>query len=219
MEPFLQPTPFITSTDPDIVALTDQFQHEADPRLRAVAIYYWVRDEIRYNPYAFDNHPGHLWPRVTLAQGEGWCVPKAVLMAALCRASGIPAGLGFADVRNHLSTAKLRETMKTDVFHYHGYVSLHLEGRWVKATPAFNLSLCEKFNLKPLEFDGRSDSLYHPFDNLGQRHMEYIHDHGVFHDVPVDEMYACFNRVYGSMPNGLQAETWLNDVQNETKSV
>lgn len=219
MDVFRQPTAFITSTDPDIMALADQFNHLSDERARAVAIYYWVRDEIRYNPYAFENDPSHLWPRVTMQRGEGWCVPKAVLMAALCRAVGLAAGVGFADVRNHLSTAKLRETMKTDVFYYHGYVSVYLEGQWVKATPAFNLSLCEKFNLKPLEFDGRSDSLYHPFDAFGQRHMEYILDRGVFSDVPVDDLYACYKAAYGDMTGDLlTASSWQNDVEQETSN-
>ena len=105
-------------------------------------------------------------------------MPKATLLAAACRAIGIPARVGFADVRNHLSTARMREVMQTDVFYWHGYAVLLLDGAWRKATPAFNRELCERFDLLPLEFDGRADSLYHPFDRQGHRHMEYLADRG-----------------------------------------
>ena len=93
-----------------------------------------------------------------LATGYGWCVTKAALLAAAARAAGIPARLGFADVRNHLSTERMRATMATDVFVWHGYTELWLQGAWRKATPAFNVELCERFGLLPLEFDGRNDS-------------------------------------------------------------
>jgi transglutaminase-like putative cysteine protease len=103
-----------------------------------------------------------------LAAGHGWCVTKAALLAAACRAAGIPARPGFADVRNHLSTERMRQTMTTDVFAWHGYTDIWLDGAWRKATPAFNVELCERFGLLPLEFDGQADSIYHPFDPRGQ---------------------------------------------------
>jgi hypothetical protein len=90
----------------------------------------------------------------------------------------------------------MREFMRTDVFYYHGYAQLRIEDRWLKATPAFNIELCEKMGLLPLEFDGQSDSLYHPFDREGRQHMEYIRDHGVFDTVPVEEMVATWRRYY-----------------------
>ena len=64
--------------------------------------------------------------------------------------------------------------MGTDLFVYHGYTDLCLDGKWVKATPAFNLALCTRFRVKPLEFDGRDDSIFHPFDEDDRRHMEYL---------------------------------------------
>jgi len=131
-----------------------------------------------------------------LAQGYGWCVPKAALLAAAARAAGIPARVGYADVRNHLSTERLRRMVQTDLFVWHGYTDLWIEGRWVKATPAFNLSLCERFGLLPLDFDGRSDSIYHPFDKAGNRHMEYVNQHGAFDDMPLDRIVADFEAHY-----------------------
>ena len=108
-----------------------------------------------------------------------------------------PYRLGFADVRNHLTSPKLKKLMGTDVFAFHGYTELHLAGRWVKATPAFNLSLCERASILPLEFDGENDSIYHPFDAEGRRHMEYVRYRGVYLDIPFAEMMRCFAETYG----------------------
>jgi hypothetical protein len=60
-------------------------------------------------------------------------VPKAAVLAAVARAAGIPARLGYADVRNHMSTERLRQTMKTDVFVWHGLRGSDGVGDW--ATP------------------------------------------------------------------------------------
>lgn len=165
-------------------------------REKAVALYYAVRDEIRYDPYEFSGTVEGMRASATLEKGRGWCVPKAVLLAACCRAAGIPARVGFADVRNHLSTERMRRQMKTDVFFWHGYTAIWLDGQWLKATPAFNIELCEKFRLRPLEFDGTGDSLYHSFDLEGNRHMEYLHYRGEFDQVPLDEMLATFAEHY-----------------------
>ena len=163
---------------------------------RAVRLYYAVRDEIRYDPYTSELSVEGLCARRTLELGRGWCVSKAILLAAACRAQGIPARLGFADVRNHLSTEKMRQRMQTDVFYWHGYTSIHLDGRWVKATPAFNVELCRKFGLHPLEFDGAEDSIYHPFDLSGNRHMEYVDYRGEFAEPPIEAIAATFREHY-----------------------
>jgi transglutaminase-like putative cysteine protease len=198
----LAPTPIVDSDHPAVRAFAET--HAAGSRsdpARAVALYYAVRDGIRYDPYGAAVEVHGLRASATLERGRGWCVAKAVLLAAACRAVGIPARLGFADVRNHLSTARMREHMKTDLFYWHGYTSILLgaEPRWVKATPAFNIELCEKFGLLPLEFDGESDSLYHPFDREGRRHMEYVNERGEFTDVPLEEIVATFREKYPGM--------------------
>ncbi len=128
--------------------------------------------------------------------GYGWCVPKAALLAAAARAVGIPARVGYADVRNHLSTERLRRILQTDLYIWHGYTELWLDGDWVKATPAFNLELCERFGIHPLEWDGQADSLYHPYDREGRRHMEYVNQRGTFDDVPVAQIAADFAALY-----------------------
>lgn len=192
----LRPTGLVDSDHPAVIAFAADHARGTDARARAVALYYAVRDGFRYDPYRIDLSPLGMRASRVLALGFGWCVPKATLLAAACRAAGIPARVGFADVRNHLSTARMREVMQTDVFHWHGYADLCIDGAWVKATPAFNIELCERFDLLPLEFDGRADSLYHPFDRHGHRHMEYVAQHGSFDDVPLGRIVADFARLY-----------------------
>ena len=192
----LAPTDCIDSQHPAVAAFAAQHAVGSTNRARAATLYLAVRDSVRYDPYKADLSPQGMRASTVLAQGHGWCVPKAVLLAAVCRAAGIPARLGFADVRNHLSTARMRRNMATDVFYWHGCTDIWLDGGWRKATPAFNLSLCQKFGLKPLDFDGTADSIYHPFDLAGNRHMEYLHQRGSFDDLPLAAMLVDFQHHY-----------------------
>lgn len=147
-------------------------------------------------PYHFRLEPEWLTASKTLEMNHGWCVPKAVLLTACCRAVGIPARLGFADVQNHLATQRLRDLMGTDVFAWHGYAAMRLNDRWVKATPAFNVEMCQRFDVLPLEFDGSSDALMHPFNARQERHMEYLQDRGLFDDLPHAQMLTDLRAIY-----------------------
>ena len=185
---------------------------------RAVGLYYAVRDQIRYDPYRIDLTRDGMKASTTLSNRHGWCVSKAILLAACSRSLGIPARLGFADVRNHLSTERMRERMQTDIFYWHGYTEIWLEGKWVKATPAFNIELCERFGLLPLEFDGLSDSLYHPYDREGNRHMEYVNHRGTYSDLPLEEIIETFRREYRfrEADPDLNGASFDEDVERET---
>jgi transglutaminase-like putative cysteine protease len=213
------PTETIESDHPDVVSFTRsciaESAHDVD---QAVKLYYAVRDGIRYDPYRVDLSTAGMKASSTLRARRGWCVSKAVLLAACCRSIGIQARLGFADVRNHLSTARLREKMKTDIFYWHGYTEMQLDGKWVKATPAFNIELCRKFRLLALDFDGRNDSLYHPFDEAGNRHMEYVRHRGVYSDLPIDEIAHTFRKHYpfAQPQSDLARESFDEDVDRET---
>ena len=212
----LAATALIDSDHPDVRAFAARHAQGADARERAVALYRAVRDGFRYDPYRIDLSPQGMRASSVLAAGHGWCVPKAALLAAAARAAGIPARIGFADVRNHLSTERLRQTMKTDLFIWHGYTDLWLDGAWRKATPAFNIGLCERFGLLPLEFDGHSDSLYHPFDRSGQRHMEYVRQRGSFDEMPLAQIVADFAVVYPGWGSTAAAD-FQADVLRETR--
>ena len=211
----LAPTAIVDSDHPAVLAYAHQHAAGNDDRERAVALYYAVRDDIRYDAYGLDLSGPGLSASRALETRRGWCVSKAVLLAACLRAAGIPAALGYADVRNHLSTERLRRTMQTDIFHWHGYTAIWLEDRWVKATPAFNLELCEKFRIHALEFDGREDSIYHPYDLDGRQHMEYLAYRGEYTDVPLARMVADFRRYYPLLAAGLAGGDFDRDVDSE----
>jgi transglutaminase-like putative cysteine protease len=155
-----------------------------------------VRDRIRYNPFLDFSRPDVFRASSVLESGQGFCIGKASLLAACARAAGIAARVGFADVKNHLTTPRLAETMGSDLFVYHGYTEMHIDGLWVKATPAFNLELCRRFRVRPLEFDGREDSIFHAFDEDERRHMEYLRSRGVYADVPVAQIQQAFREAY-----------------------
>jgi transglutaminase-like putative cysteine protease len=205
VDDLLRPTRFLDFDHPSVAEFADRFAADTtDPAAVAIRLFEAVRDEIRYDPYRISLVPDEMTASACLRRGHGFCVPKAVLLAAVARAKGIPARLGFADVRNHLSTPKLLERLGTDLFLWHGYVEMRMGDRWLKATPAFNRSLCDRFGVLPLEFDGRSDALLHPFDAAGRRHMEYVRDHGTFDDLPLERIthayaagYPAFDRIEG----------------------
>ena len=195
----LNATLMVDFNQPLVQAFVGEHAKGSDDRERAVALYYAVRDGFKYDPYHAELTERGMSASTVLELGAGWCVTKATLLTAACRAVGIPSRLGFADVRNHLSTERMRQTMQTDVFVWHGYSEIWLDAAWRKATPAFNIGLCNKFGFLPLDFDGINDSIYHPFDRSGQRHMEYLRYHGSFDDVPLKRMRTDFSRVYQGM--------------------
>lgn len=217
MQRYLQPTPTIEADHPLVRSLVQKhLEGVVDESDKAVKLFYAVRDGIRYDPYRIDLSVDGLKASTTIKNGYGWCVSKAILLAACLRGVGIPARLGFADVRNHLSTARMRALMQTDLFCWHGYTSIFLDGRWLKATPAFNIELCRKFKLQPLEFDGRSDSLYHSFDLEGKRHMEYVRDRGEYDDVPIQAIRETFYEVYPIARLQEEEADFETDVDQET---
>lgn len=188
---YLRPTWFVDSEAPTVVDFADEaVAAETTARGKAKALYYAVRDGIRYDTYEIDLSPEAMRASAVLARGIGFCIPKAVLLAAAARASGIASRLGFADVKNHLPSERLLEVMENDILVYHGYVDLLVDGKWVRATPAFNRSLCVRLNVDPLEFDGRNDALLQQFDRGGNQYLEYVNDRGVFADLPLDQILA-----------------------------
>ena len=216
MQTYIQSTPTIDFNHPAVQEFVNKHSgNDNNPVKQAVSLYYAVRDKIRYDPYSINLTVEGLRASTTLINGRGWCVAKAILLAACCRRLKIPARLGFADVRNHLSTKRMREQMNTDIFYWHGYTSIYLDGKWVKATPAFNVELCNKFSLRVLEFDGTGDSIYHPFDLNGNRHMEYLNDRGNYDDVPIDEIIATFRKAY-TVDDSLEKTDFEADVNRET---
>ena len=194
---WLAPTWFVDSDSDAVGEFVERSVGDATaPRQRAVRLFHAVRDGFRYDPYNTSHEPDAFRASAVTRTTANWCVPKSVLLTAAARRAGIPARLGFADVRNHLSSEKLTAQMGTDVFLWHGYSALLLDGRWFKVSSAFNIEMCRRFGVKALEFDGTDDALMHAFDESGNRHMEYVNDRGVHDDLPLAEILATFAEQY-----------------------
>jgi transglutaminase-like putative cysteine protease len=212
---WLHATRFIDCDDPAIKAFAAKAVGNAQtPKQKAIALYCAVRDSIEYDPYIDFLDPNVFCASAVLAAGKGFCVGKSALLAACARAFGIPARPGYADVRNHLTSKRLREAVG-DTFYWHSYTELFIDGRWVKCTPAFDVAVCERANIAPLDFDGINDSLFHPFDRAGRRHMEYLNDRGAFVDVPVAAIAADFKKFY---PNLVAAKAPTANFRDEVST-
>jgi transglutaminase-like putative cysteine protease len=168
-----------------------------DPVSKAIRLYYAVRDGIWYDPYTPFYRPEHYRSSNVLKRGRAFCIGKASLLCALGRACGIASRVGFADVYNHLASKQLLEYLGSHIFSYHGFVEFFLDGKWVKATPAFNKELCRKAKVSPLEFNGRDDCIFQPYNEEKKLFMEYINDHGTYADIPVDQIVEDWKEVYG----------------------
>ncbi len=196
--PYLAPTSIIDSDHKSIQDYAaGSTGGSTEPVEIAVKLYLAVRDGIVYDPYTPFYLPEHYRASDVLKRGRSFCIPKASLLCALGRACGIPSRVGFADVRNHLATKQLIEFLGSDLFVYHGFTEFWLEGKWVKATPAFNSDLCRRHRVPPLEFNGREDSIFQPYNLQHQRFMEYVAFHGVYADIPVDRIVTEWEKTYG----------------------
>src|SRR5215216_6043961 len=195
---WLEATWFIDSADPRVVEFAHRAVGDATGATdKAVRLFYAVRDGFRYDPYNLDHSAESFRASSVVESPSNWCVPKSVLLTAAARSQGIPARLGFADVRNHLTSEKLKATMSSDVFAWHGFSEVLLDDGWHKLSTAFNIELCDRFGVRTLEFDGTGDALMHPFDKAGRQHMEYIRQRGCYDDLPLDEIMATFAELYG----------------------
>jgi transglutaminase-like putative cysteine protease len=206
----LMPTAIIDSDHELIINYArDVVGRSTDPIEKAVNLYYAIRDRIWYDPYYPFYLPEHYRASNVLRSSRGYCVSKASLLCALGRSCGIPSRIGFATVRNHLATKQLIEFIGTDLFVYHGFTEFYLEGKWIKATPAFNAELCHRHKVLPLAFNGREDSIFQQYSLEGKRFMEYVAFHGTYYDIPVDTIVAAWKETYGTH----RVKRWIEDLE------
>ncbi|MBL6448426.1 transglutaminase domain-containing protein [Fulvivirga sp. 29W222] len=186
-EEYLKPGVYINSDHRDVIRFAQERTADystIDDKIKA--LYYAVRDEFWYDPYRLDFTTEAIKASHIVSRDYGYCIEKSCLFAAGARALGVPARMGFANVKNHIGTAKLEEVLKTNLLVFHGYAEVWLNDRWVKATPVFNKGLCNKLNVDPLEFDGYEDAVFQQFSKSGGKFMEYVHDYGTFSDIPYE---------------------------------
>jgi transglutaminase-like putative cysteine protease len=204
---YLAPAEYIDSDHPTIRRQVSLLGVGQDDHRRAARVLYTFVRDLPYRIEDFGSIDTYRASAV-LAREYGYCVPKAGLLAALCRATGIPARVAFADVQNHLASPRLLRLMGTDTFAWHGYTELWLGGRWVHVSPTFDRETCDRLGVPPLPFDGTNDALLQAFTGGGT--MTYRTWHGAFHDIPArflqTEMPRRYARVYRAVRRPEQIE-------------
>jgi len=185
---YLHPTSIIDSDHPSIMQKSEEVaNHLGADTEKAVALFYFVRDQIKYNPFMPRFLPEHFKASNTLERKTGFCIQKAVLLAALSRAVGIPSRLKFAVLKNHLLPEKLSNILIGNELPDHGFAELYLDARWVKANASFDIETCKDFII-PVEFDGKKDALFNSHTRDGRLHIEYVLFRDSFDDVPVEKI-------------------------------
>ncbi len=195
---YLQPTEFL---DFDKKRVSDKafeiIEGLKTDKEKAIALFYWVRDEIRYMMSAFYMIKSNFKASVTLRRGYGFCVSKAVLLSSFTRAVGIPAKVHLADIRNNKVPQETIDLLGTNVFLYHGYSELYIDDKWIKATPVFDKNTSIRAGFLPLvEFDGINNGILSKYDPDGNLFVEYIKDRGVYAELPYDEMDRVIRKKY-----------------------
>ena len=211
MEQYLRDSFFYNYHSPEFL----EFIHQMDisenntPEQTAIALYYRVRDGWKYNPYQL-HFKKESWQASEIIQRKmGHCLDKSIILITCLRYYHIPARIHLAKVRNHIGVEKIIEKFSRDELTPHGYVEVFLHNKWVACTPAFNLALCNKLNVAPLEFDGIHDSVFQAFDKTGKRFMEYLEDYGTFEDFPLNFVYANLKEHYEELTELIeQGHSW-----------
>lgn len=189
MKEYLCETPFLDFQHVSFEAFTAGIDPNLPEKEKAIALYFLVRDAFLYDPYHLDLTNEGLKASNVLSKKRSWCVEKSSVLAACLRKFGIPSRLGYAIVTNHIGVEKLTHYLRRDEIVFHGFVDVHLNGKWVKCTPAFDQRICRVSGVTPLDWDGEMDSLFQEFDQ-GKKFMEYKHFYGTFNDVPIELMNA-----------------------------
>lgn len=215
----LSPTYFVDCDSAEVAAFASRHVPPgAAPEARAVALFYAVRDRILYDVYGADLSRSGLRASAVIRARSGFCLHKSLVYVAAARHVGIPARLAFVDVRNHLSSARLRELVGGDVFRYHGYAEVLLGERWLKVTPVFNRALCQLFGVKELDFDGKQDCFSQAFDEHGTQHLEVLHEHGSFDDFPYEQCIDTLRTHHPRLFARSAERTVLGDLRREARS-
>lgn len=196
---YLEPGVYVDSDHPTVIAFAQEAIGDATSEAEKTSrLFRAVREKLRYDPYTIRFEPRDYHASNILLTDRTYCIPKAVLLCAAARAVGLSARLGFADVKNHLSSKKLIDTLGSDLFAWHGYVEIWVDGKPYKLAPAFNASLCERFGVPALDFDANApaDALLQAFNGEGKQYMEYVADRGLYLDLPLQTILADFERLY-----------------------
>lgn len=156
----------------------------ADDISKSRTLYYFVRDEIKHSADIGEN-PVTRSASDVLKNGHGICFAKSILLVALCRSAGIPAGFGYQKL--------ILDDENFPWLVLHGYVFVYLDAKWIKLDARGNK---EGINA---EF-----SLAEPVMAFKIRPESGEVDENINHTYPVDSVVACL------MNNNTRDDLWKN---------
>jgi transglutaminase-like putative cysteine protease len=183
-EEALGATDVIEAEAPAIRELANRIAGPAEGTEAACLLFEWVRDEIRYD-MAPDVEGREDWCATgTLERGQGFCQQKAVLLASVLRARGIPAGVVLQDLLDHKIPPAYVELIGSQRLELHGLTCAFLDGRWVRLDPTLPRAFVEKKRYRLVEFDGENDAVLALTDLDGRPHFEVLEELGTWPDLP-----------------------------------
>ncbi|HOO45120.1 MAG TPA: transglutaminase family protein [Deltaproteobacteria bacterium] len=213
MNEYLVPTQTIDCDNEKIIEVAREVTSGCTTdRERAVKLFYFVRDSIPYSLYMISVFKEDFIASKILQWGKGYCVQKAVLLAALGRAAGIPTRLVFARIRNHKVPQSIVRMTGTNIFPRHGYTQFFLDDRWVSTAPTFDRGLCEKIGVPTVEWDGKSDAVLPEKDLSGGKYIEYVEKFGPHKDLPFEWIVNETSKTVGK-----DKRPWLSRDDNPAK--
>ena len=137
LRPYLEPTSFIDSDHAEVIAAARRLTEGcASEREKLERIYYFVRD-MPYDILASFRYlaDGKRRASDVLRAGHAFCMGKASSFVALCRASGIPARVGFQQLHcpdKPFMSEEVRRLWGDRTLPWHSLGEAYLDGRWLK---------------------------------------------------------------------------------------
>ncbi len=192
-------THFIDSGQPRIQETIRRLELKAlSPRERAKRLSTFVRDEIAYE-FAIRFTPEEYVASQILQEGKGFCVRKAIVLCARGRAAEIPTAVVLCDLRDFTLSSEVKAALRTDVMYHHGLSALHVDGTWVLVDASLTPELDQRKGYRLVEFDGSRDALLPETTLNGSPHVKYVTFHGLYADLPYEQMMEAFQRGYASV--------------------
>lgn len=195
MDLYTQPTLFLNYLNDDFQEYVAPYKSTQDQKEKAIRLFEKVRDSFIYDPYHLDLRQEALTASNIIKKKRGWCVEKAIVLAAAFRACEIPSRLGFGIVVNHIGVEKLTVILKRKEIVFHGFVEAFINNQWVKTTPAFDPLVCKIAQVPLLDWNGETDALLQAYKGT-DKFMEYVHFYGTFDDVPLQLMNEEMKKYY-----------------------
>ena len=160
---YLAPTPYLDCDHPDVVGKARELTRDcATHEAKLARIYTFVRD-LPYDILASFGYlaQGRRRASDVLQAGTAFCMGKASSFVALCRASGIPARVGFQQLHcpdKPFMSEQVRALWGDRLLPWHSLGEAYLNGRWLKLDATIPRAVAQaKGRPYAREFDGEHD--------------------------------------------------------------